>query len=124
MKPDKAILKVLQSQQIPELSPGFNSRLMNQLHVGVEKKKKRQYALTLCLLSAVSLGLIAMAGYLMKDYLPSHVTIQIPEFKIPWESLSRYGFGFYVAFLTFILVGLDHYLRSVRQKRKHEGFNS
>lgn len=123
MKPDKAILKVLKSQEIPELTPGFNTRMMNRVHVVVEKKKKRQYVQMLCFLAAVSLGLISMAVYFLKDYLPSHFTFYMPDFNIHLASLSRYGFGFYIAFLTLLLVGLDHYFRSVRQKRKHGKFN-
>jgi TRAP-type C4-dicarboxylate transport system permease small subunit len=127
MKQDKAILKVLKSQIVPSLSNGFDSRLMSKLYLAVEKKRKRVYVLTLCLISTVSLGLILMGIYLMRNYLSDNITIQIPTIQIPTlntltESISKYGFSIYIAFLIFILIGLDTLLRSVFKKRKEDKF--
>ena len=118
MKQDKAILKALKSQESPALSYDFNARLMSRVFLAVEKKKKRAYILSLCLISAVSLGLISMAGYLMKDYLSFDYTFTLPHINFTLVSLSKYGFSIYIAVLTLILIGLDNHFRHVWIKRK------
>ena len=123
MKQDKAIIKVLKSQEIPTLSDGFNAGMMKQLYKAVEKKKKRVYILTLCLLSTVSLGLIAMGIYLTKDYLVGNFPFQLPTIQMMAASISKYGFGIYIAFLIFILLVLDTFFRTVWNKHKVEKFN-
>jgi len=123
MNKDKAIIKALESQVNPMLSAGFNQLLMGKLCAAVEKKRKRMYILTLCLLSTVSAGLILMGVFLMKDYLPSGYTFQIPTFHNLIESLPRYGFGFYIAFLILVLIGLDAYFRQLLHKKKSHKSN-
>jgi hypothetical protein len=119
MKQDKAIIKVLKSQESPALSYDFNARLMSRVYVAVEKKKKRAYVLSLCLLSTVSLGLISLAGYLLKDHLALDFTLTLPRINFTLAPLSRYGFSVYIAVLTFILIGLDTYFRHVWIKRRN-----
>jgi hypothetical protein len=123
MKQDKAIIKVLKSVEVPTLSDGFNSKMMKQLYHAVEKKKQRATILTLCLLSTVSLGLIAMGIYLTKDYLVENFTFQLPTLKMMAASISKYGFGIYIAVLIFILLVLDTFFRTVWHKHKEERFN-
>jgi hypothetical protein len=123
MKQDKAIIKALKSNDSPELSAGFNSGLMKQIYREVEKKKRRSYILSLSLISTVSLCLIAMAVYLLEDYLSVDFSFHLPAFKISVESISGYGFSFYIAFLIGVLVALDYYFRNVLNKRKKEKFN-
>jgi len=122
MNQDKAIIKVVKSQESPSLSAGFNSEMMNRIHLVVVKKKRRLYIGTLCLISTTSLGLISMAVYLLRNYMHENITVQLPTLTSLFESLSKYGFGFYIAFLTIILIALDHYFRSVWQKHKSEKF--
>jgi hypothetical protein len=119
MKQDKAILKALKSQESPALSYDFNARLMNRVYLAAEKKKKRLYILTLCFISAVSLGLISLAGYLLKDHLTLDLTLTLPRINFTLTPLSRYGFSVYIAVLTFILIGLDNYFRHVWIKRRN-----
>ena len=123
MKQDKAIIKALKSNDSPVLSAGFNSGLMKQIYREVEKKKRRSYILSLSLISTVSLCLIAMAVYLLEDYLSVDFSFHLPAFKISVESISGYGFSFYIAFLIGVLVALDYYFRNVLNKRKKEKFN-
>ena len=122
MKDDKAIFKALKSQESIPLSAGFNSRMMSKIYLVVEKKKKRAYVLSLCLLSTVSIGLIAMTVYLLRNHLTFNFTIQFPAFNTLTETVSKYGFSIYIAFLIFILIGLDTFLRSVFKKRKEDKF--
>jgi len=122
MNHDKAIIKVVRSREVPSLSAGFNSEMMNRIHLAVVKKKRRMYIGTLCLISTASLGLIAMAVYLLRDYMHESFTVQLPTLTSLFESLSRYGFGLYIAFLAILLISLDHYFRSVWQKHKSDKF--
>ena len=123
MKQDKAIIKALKSIESPVLSAGFNSGLMNMVYREVEKKKRRMYYLSLSLISTVSLCLIAMAVYFMEDYFSVEFSFHLPAFKLSVESISGYGFGFYIAFLIGVLAALDYYFRNALNKRKKEKFN-
>ena len=119
MKQDKAILKALKSQESTVLSYDFNARLMSRVFLAAEKKKKRAYILSICLISAVSLGLISMAGFLMKDYLSFDYAFTMPRINFTFGSLSKYSFSIYIAVLSLILIGLDNHFRHVFIKRKN-----
>jgi len=121
MSNDKAIIKALQSTQSPRLSADFNSRMMAEVYRAVERKKKRAYILSLCLVSGVSLALIAMAVYVFYTYFSFDLSIQLPKFpkmEFSSESKSIYEFSIYIALLTLILIGLDNYIRHKWLMRK------
>jgi len=122
MNQDKAIIKALKTMEGPTLSDDFSSGMMNRIYLVAAKKKRRMYIGTLCLISTVSLGMISMAVYLLRDYVSDKLTFHLPSLASLVESLSRYGFGFYIAFLTIILIALDYYFRSAWQKHKNEKF--
>ena len=114
MNNDKAIRKALQSTESPRLSADFNSRLMAEVYRAVERKKKREYILGICLISGVSLVLVGMAVYVFVTYIPWNFTFELPKFpkmNLTPESKSMYGFSIYIALLTLILIGLDYYFR-------------
>ena len=123
MSNDKAIRKALQSTESPRLSADFNSRMMAEVYRAVERKKKRAYILSLCLVSGVSLALIGMAVYVFYTYFSFDLSIQLPRFpkmEFSAESKSIYGFSIYIAALSLILIGLDHYLRHKWMMRKNK----
>lgn len=123
MNNDKAIIKALQSTESPRLSADFNSRMMAEVYRAVERKKKRAYILSLCLVSGVSLALIGMAVYVFYTYFSFDLSIQLPRFpemELSEESKSIYGFSIYIAVLSLILIGLDHYLRHKWMMRKNK----
>jgi len=114
MNNDKAIRKALQSTESPRLSADFNSRLMAEVYRAVERKKKREYVLGICLISGVSLVLVGLAVYVFLTYIPWNFAFELPKFpkmNLTPETKSMYGFSFYIAFLSLILIGLDHYIR-------------
>lgn len=111
MNHDKAIIKALQSTESPRLSTDFNSRLMTQIYRAAERKKKRTYVLSLCLVSGVSLALIAMTVYLLNNYFAFNLSLHLPKLNVNPQSVTIYGFSFYIALLVLILIGLDNYLR-------------
>ena len=123
MNNDKAIIRALQSTESPRLSADFNSRMMAEVYRAVERKKKRAYILSLCLVSGVSLALIGMAVYVFYTYFSFDLSIQLPRFpkmEFSAESKSIYGFSIYIAALSLILIGLDHYLRHKWMMRKNK----
>lgn len=114
MNNDKAIRKALQSTESPRLSADFNSRLMAEVYRAVERKKKREYVLGICLISGASLALIGLAVYVFLTYIPWNFTFELPKFSkvhLSSESKSMYAFSFYIAFLSLILIGLDYWIR-------------
>jgi hypothetical protein len=113
MAQDKALKRALQKQSLDKLPTDFNSRLMMQIHREAERKKKRSFIIGLCSVSAVSLLLISLAIYLLKDYLT--FSFHIPALSP--ESRAIYGFCFYIAFLIVLLIGFDNYFRTIKQKR-------
>jgi hypothetical protein len=123
MNNDKAIIKALQSTESPRLSADFNSRMMEEVYRAVERKKKRAYVLGLCLISGVSLALIGLAVYMFYTYFSFDLSIQLPRFPkmgFSAESKSIFGFSIYIALLSLILIGLDHYLRHKWMMRKNK----
>jgi len=122
MNNDKAIRKALQSTESPRLSADFNSRMMAEVYRAVERKKKRAYILGLCLISGVSLALIGLAVYVFYTYSSFDLSLQLPNFskmQFSSESKSIFGFSIYIALLSLILIGLDHYLRHKWMMRKN-----
>jgi len=114
MSNDKAIIKALQSTESPRLSADFNSRMMAEVYRAVERKRKRAYILGLCLISGVSLALIGLAVYVFLTYIPWSFTFDLPKFPKVYlspESKSIFAFSIYIAFLSLVLIGLDHYFR-------------
>jgi uncharacterized membrane protein YqhA len=117
MKQDKAIAKALQRQSGSALPDGFNSRMMEKIFLAEAKRKRQAFILNICLISFVSLSLIAMAVYLLWDSL-SALTFRMPTLHVTSEALSQYGFCFYIAFLVMVLFGLDHLFRSRWHKKR------
>ena len=123
MNNDKEIRKALQSTESPRLSADFNSRMMAEVYRAVERKKKRAYILGLCLISGVSLALIGLAVYVFYTYSSFDLSLQLPNFskmQFSSESKSIFGFSIYIALLSLILIGLDHYLRHKWMMRKNK----
>ncbi|HEY6915210.1 MAG TPA: hypothetical protein VI413_11080, partial [Paludibacter sp.] len=112
MNNDKAIIKVLQSTEIPRLSADFNSRLMAEVYRTVERKKKRAYVLGLCLISGVSLALIGLAVYVFYTYFSMDFKFELPKLpkmQLSSETKSIYAFSTYIALLSLMLICLDNY---------------
>lgn len=114
MNNDKAIIKALQSTEIPRLSADFNSRMMAEVYRAVERKKKRAYVLGLCVISGVSLALIGLAVYVFYTYFSMNFKFELPGLpKIQLSSATKsiYAFSTYIALLSLMLIGLDNYIR-------------
>ena len=121
MQNDKAIIKALNEEVFPSLSPNFNEHAMLLIYKEVERKKKRNFIFMISCLSTVSAGLIIMAIFLLKHYLLFNfaIHIQVPSLKL--DTISQYYFDMYIAALILVLISLDHLFRNFWNKKKYEG---
>ena len=119
MKQNNAIKKALLSRRHEELPYGFENRIMRQVYVEAEKQKKRAFVLGIGLISFVSILMITAAIYILTNYFSFSLNIRLPEVSVSSETQSMFAFSCYIAFLVLVLLGLDGYFRSLRQKR-HE----
>lgn len=119
MQEDKAIIKALQEETASSLPPDFGERAMFCIYKEAEKKEKQNFFFMLGSLSVVSLGLIAMAAYLLKKYFSFDFAFhfQLPSLKL--NSVLQYSFSIYIATLILVLVFLDHIFRTFWNKRKY-----
>jgi len=116
MKQDKALIKALKLKEKPQLPTDFNTQLMREIYKASAKQKKQNIILSYAFISFVSLGLIGMAVYLLKNYITFSSVSQIPEFLATSESKNIFGFSIYIACLVLILVFMDRYFRKLRER--------
>ena len=102
MQNDKAIIKALNEEVFPSLSSNFNDRAMQLIYKEVKRKKKQNFILMISGISAVSLGLIVLAIYLLKHYLSFNFAIhlQVPSFSL--DAISQYYFDIYTEIQSYI----------------------
>jgi hypothetical protein len=118
MKRDKAIIKALDrldGLDKPSLSADFNVQLMNKISKAAAKREKRSFIVNIAIVTVVSLGLVVMAVYLLRNYLTTDITFSMPVFHI--GSVSHYLFFAYIAILALLLLGLDYFFRYLREKK-------
>jgi NADH:ubiquinone oxidoreductase subunit 5 (subunit L)/multisubunit Na+/H+ antiporter MnhA subunit len=117
MSNDKIIGDALKQQWPDELPAGFNSRLMEQINKDVAVRKRRQTVLSYLLVGGVSLLLVGLAGFLLKDgILLTFLKSVKSMFAVPVSS-SALGFSIYIAVIVLFLLFMDGYFRSLREKR-------
>lgn len=119
MKQDKALKRALQKRTTSGLPYGFENRIMRQVFVEVEKKKKRSFIWGISAISLVSAGMIASAIFILQYFYSFSIRLNIPPLVITTESQKLLGFCCYIGLLVLALLGLDEYFRRLRQKR-HE----
>lgn len=117
MNKDKFLVKALKSKDNTKLSADFNTRLMNQIYKVVAAKKRQSMILTFSLITVVSLGLVSLAVYLLKDYLSFSSLLYTQSFLFTSQSKTIFGFSVYIASLILVLIFIDNYFRNLREKR-------
>ena len=116
MKQDKALQKLLSGSKPEELSFGFKQKAMNHIFVVAEKKSRRKYALSMVLVSLVSLAIIAGAVYVLNLYYTLSFSLTFPRLNYSDETKSIILFSFYISSIVLFLLGLDSYLRRLKKK--------
>lgn len=120
MQQDKAIIKALKEEMISSLPSDFNERAMVRIYKEAERKKKQNFFFMIGGISVVSLGLIVMSVYLLKNYFSFDFAFhfQLPYLKL--GSLSQYYFDIYIAILVLVLIGFDYLFRSYWHKKSYK----
>ena len=119
MNKDKALIKTL-NRRSDELSGGFEERLMSRILLEAEKKSRRDYLLSLLLVGAVSLAMIAGAGFVFVYFFSFDIRDLFSGIRIRFEYNSLYTYCFYIAFLVLVLLGLDYKFRKIMKKAGYE----
>lgn len=111
------ILKqALERRKGTNLSSNFSFRMMEQIRLEAAKQQKRKNRhLLWALIVTVSLLVGGVVAYLVcvMNIRPS--LAMIPTLRMPEVSFSVVGFYAYIAFLGFLMLGIDYWLR--RKKR-------
>ncbi len=119
MNKDKALIKTL-NRHSDELPVGFEERLMSRIVLEAEKKSRRDYVLSLLLVGAVSLAMIAGAVFVFVYYFSFDIRDLFSGIRIRFEYSSLYTYCFYIAFLVLVLLGLDYKFRKIMKKTGYE----
>jgi cytochrome bd-type quinol oxidase subunit 2 len=120
MKRDKALNKALNNRIKDSLSYGFEFQMMRRILVETERKKKHSFVLGLSLISMVSGGMIVATICFLMYYVPFSIHLTLPDISISPETQSLFILYCYIALLVLVLLGLDAYYRSLRQKKNEK----
>ncbi len=117
MKKDKALIKAIKKAEVPPFSGDFNDRMMNIVYETAALRKKRSVVLTYSLITVVSFALIALAGYLLRQYLSFNFSTGFLSGFISPQSKTIFAFSAYIGTLVLILMFLDNFFRTLREKQ-------
>lgn len=120
MQQDKAIIKALEKEEFSSLSRDFNERVMFCIYKRAERKEKQNFIFMLSCISAVSLGLIVTAIYLLKKYLLFNFSFNFQRASFKLNFLSQYYFEIYIAVLILVLIFFDYLFRILWNKKEYE----
>lgn len=111
------ILKqALERRKGTNLSSNFSFRMMERIRMeAVRRQQRKNRNLLWVLIATVSLLVGGVVAYLVcvMNIRPS--LAMLPTLKIPRVSFSVWGFYGYIAFLGFVMLGLDYWLRRKRR---------
>jgi uncharacterized Tic20 family protein len=116
MKEDNAIKKVL-NRRAGDLPFGFENRVMDKIMLEVEKKSRRNYYLSISLVSFISVILIAGTFYLLNVYFSFNILDIFSKISFNIQDRPMFVFCFYIAALILILLGLDFKFRDMIRKK-------
>lgn len=115
MNKDNALRKVL-IRKTGDLPFGFEKRVMDKIMLEAEKKSRRNYYLSLGLVSAVSLAMIVGTFYLLNRYFSFNILELLSGVRLHSEASPLFTFCFYIAFLILVLLGLDYKFRELMKR--------
>ena len=116
MKQDKALKKIVSKSKPEGLSYGFENKIMKAIYLEAEKQSKRRFALSMALVSFVSLAIIAGAIYILITYYSVSFSFTMPQFSLSSEAKSTFWFSLYIALIVMFLLGLDTIFRQLKKK--------
>lgn len=119
MKKDKALKKIISAREPSDVPFGLETRIMDSVRKKAKKRQKRSYILGLCLVSSVSVALIAFAVYLLGDKLKQFVSgLTLPDIEISPDTVSIFQFYAVIAGIVLFLLILDGFFRSLFRKKR------
>lgn len=112
---DKLLKEALRKSSFETLSVDFISKVMEQINVEAQRKHRRAARLNFVLLLVTSASLIGFTTYLLRTYFSFDIIESLINLRYSSESSPIFGFYFYIGFLALGLLGLDYYLRKLKQ---------
>lgn len=111
------ILKqALEQRKGANLSSNFSFRMMEQIRMeAVRRQKRKNRNLLIALIATIALLVGAVVYYLVYVMKIRFSLGAIPALKMSEVSSSVLGFYVYIAFLGFVMLGLDYWLRRKRR---------
>lgn len=111
------ILKqALERRKGANLSSNFSFRMMEQIRLeAVRRQKRKNRILVIALIVTVALLVGSVIGYLVFVMKLRLSLVMLPTLKMSGVSFSMLGFYSYIAFLGFVMLGLDYWLRRKRR---------
>lgn len=111
------ILKpALEQRKGANLSSNFSFRMMEQIRMEAVRRQKRKNRNLLIALIATTALLVGLVVYYLVYVMKIRFSLgPIPALKMSEVSSSVLGFYSYIAFLGFVMLGLDYWLRRKRR---------
>ena len=107
--------QALEQRKGGNLPSNFSFRMMEKIHqeaILLQKRKDRNLLITLIAVVVLLVG--AVAGYFIYEWSTRPVFTELPALDVPDASSPMVGFYCYIAFLGFILLGIDYWFRHKR----------
>lgn len=112
---DELLKETLRKSSFETLSVDFTNKVMEQINVEAQRKHRRAARLNFVLLLLASASLIGLTTYLLRAYFSFNIIESLINLRYSPESSPIFGFYFYIGFLVLGLLGLDYYLRKLKQ---------
>jgi len=116
MNQDKILKDYFQQTTEVPLSSGFNDRLMLKINEELVRRRRRQTVLSYLLVSVVSVGIVMLSCFLLRDYLSGEFLRNLKELLLISVSDSMLKFSVYIGLIVLFLLSLDMYFRKKREK--------
>lgn len=116
MNQDKILKDYFQQTTEVPLSSGFNDRLMLKINEELVRRRRRQTVLSYLLVSVVSVGIVLLSCFLLRDYLSGEFLRNPKELLLISVSDSMLKFSIYIGLIVLFLLSLDMYFRKKREK--------
>lgn len=116
MNQDKILKDYFQQTTEVPLSSGFNDRLMLKINEELVRRRRRQTVLSYLLVSVVSVGIVMLSCFLLRDYLSGEFLRKLKELLLISVSDSMLKFSVYIGLIVLFLLSLDMYFRKKREK--------
>lgn len=99
------------------LPSNFNYRMMQEIRLEAEKKRKRRAFLVTLSLLAATLFLLSLGGYVLFSYLEWDIVEAFPQWGIQRPDSAAVSFYAYLGILVLLLLYLDYRLRNWQRNK-------